>query len=116
MPFPALAVAVSRRKVWQLEQTRLSRLLRDIKNAAATDTYGMYFPIHIHGSTLFPRACYLDECWFPVIHVVTGDGQITRYQCRNSYPAEAIAVAFARIEMKMLARVLKEACGQLDPR
>ena len=74
----------------------------------------MYFPIHIHGSTLFPKACYIDECWQPLIHVVTGDGNIALYRCQNTYPAETIAVAFARIEMKQLARVLREACGHLD--
>ncbi|MCZ2495165.1 hypothetical protein GN316_00195 [Xylophilus sp. Kf1] len=72
----------------------------------------MYFPIHIHGSTLFPKACYLDECWHPIVHVVSGDGQLTIYRCPNSYPAETIAVAFARIEMKQLARRLWEVDGQ----
>jgi hypothetical protein len=74
----------------------------------------MYFPIHIHGSTLFPKACFLDGCWQPMVDVVTGDGKTTLYLFGGGYPARAIAVAFARIEMRQLARVLREACGQLD--
>jgi hypothetical protein len=74
----------------------------------------MYLPIHIHGHTLFPKARFIDGCWQPMIEMMSGTGQITLYQCLGGYPAGVIAVAFARIEMRQLARALKESCGHLD--
>lgn len=70
----------------------------------------MYFPIHIYGFTFFPRAEYLEGCWRPLVHVVAGSGQITQHRCNGGYPAEAIAVTYARIEMRPLAAVLRDAC------
>ena len=73
----------------------------------------MHFPIHIHGITFFPKARYIDDCWRGLIDVVTGTGQVTIYQCVGGHPAEAIALAFARVEMRALARTLREASEPL---
>jgi len=70
----------------------------------------MHFPLHVHGTTLFPRASYIEDCWRGAIHVVSGRGDIRVHRCVGGHPAEAIALAFARIEMRALARSLAEAC------
>jgi hypothetical protein len=73
----------------------------------------MHFPIHIHGITLFPKARYVDDCWHGLIDVVTGTGQVTIYRCVGGHPAEAIALAFVRVEMRALARTLGETSSPL---
>ena len=73
----------------------------------------MHFPLHVHGITLFPRAVYLDDCWRGHIRMVSGNGQITVHWCLGGHPAEAIALAFVRLEMRALARTLRETCGHL---
>lgn len=68
----------------------------------------MHFPLHVHGTTLFPRAVYLDDCWQGRIDVVTGCGQISIHHCVGGHPAEAIALAFTRLEMRSLVQALRE--------
>jgi len=45
--------------------------------------------------------------------MVSGNGQITVHWCLGGHPAEAIALAFVRLEMRSLARTLRETCGHL---
>lgn len=71
----------------------------------------MHFPIHLHGITLFPRACFIDDCWRGRIDVISGAGQLAVHWCQSGYPAQAIALAFARLEMKQLAQVLRQSCA-----
>jgi len=78
-----------------------------MENLAATDTYRMHLPLHIHGATYFPKAVYIDDCWRGLIDIVSGRGHITVHQCMGGYPAESIALALARVEMKRVARESK---------
>jgi hypothetical protein len=70
----------------------------------------MHFPIHLHGITLFPRVSFVDDCWRGHIDVISGTGQLAVHWCQSGYPAQAIALAFARLEMKALARALHRSC------
>ncbi|WPB58863.1 hypothetical protein [Xylophilus sp. GOD-11R] len=74
----------------------------------------MYFPLFIDGFTLFPTAMLAPGGWEPKVRALTGRGEVAVIDCEGSYPSQAIAVAFARIEAGQVARVLKETCGHFD--
>ncbi|WPB58945.1 hypothetical protein [Xylophilus sp. GOD-11R] len=69
----------------------------------------MHFPLHVHGTTLFPRAVYLDDCWQARIDIVTGCDRISVHHCAGGHPAQAIALAFARVEMRAIVQALHAA-------
>ncbi|WP_268236185.1 hypothetical protein [Xylophilus rhododendri] len=42
--------------------------------------------------------------------MVTGTGQVNRLWCNGGHPAESIALAFVRLEMRDLARTMRMVC------